>query len=87
MLRKYQVEELQLLYRHGHQDCVRLLLSRGAQLLRTNEQETPLDIAVKVHINSCFISMFSDINLFFLKCIYMSSDCLFFRMVTKVCVP
>jgi hypothetical protein len=34
--------------RHGHQDCVRLLLNRGAQLLRTNDQETALDIAVKV---------------------------------------
>ncbi|XP_028411052.1 E3 ubiquitin-protein ligase HACE1-like [Dendronephthya gigantea] len=33
--------------RHGHEDCVRLLLSRGAQILRTNDQETPLDIAVK----------------------------------------
>ena len=41
-----------LIFRHGHQDCVRLLLSRGAQLLRTNDQETPLDIAVKVRLLS-----------------------------------
>ena len=37
-------------YRHGHEECVRLLLSRGAQLLRTNDNETPVDIAVKVEI-------------------------------------
>ena len=35
-------------YRHGHEDCVRLLLSRGAQVLFTHDNESPLEIAVKV---------------------------------------
>lgn len=40
-----------MIFRHGHQDCVRLLLSRGAELLRTNGGESPLEIAMKVDLN------------------------------------